>query len=236
MTELLEQNRILRAEYVESRHQADNGMSQAHQLRKVIRDSDLSESSRAVSLQIADDEIKMLEHEVERLTTANQSLTDDLRRYESLVYGRVTGASAKRCGGNNLMNPNVTTSKFHSLNKNSMSSSQAAVRGKFKSTSNSSKIAKVTPVSKNSTNRFNRSANSHQQQYKYRDGCTRSPLRCQGSSLVLLDADDYEILDLHESQSHEPLREYYNVDGNGNGNADFSFASLPTRSSHSWRA
>lgn len=222
MTELLEQNRLLQAEYVESRHQAEAGMSQAHQLRRVIRDTDLSESSRAVSLQIANDEINMLEHEVERLQNANQLLTDDLHRCESLVYGRVANAKAKHYSNNSQMQSNEP-SKFN-INKSVLPLSHA-VKGKFNLASTSSKIARVTPVSKNSTSRSTKSNDSRKQQYKWRDGCTRSPLRCQGSSLVLLDAEDYEILDLHES--HRPVL--------FDDSVDISLGSQTMRKNSSWR-
>ena len=211
MSELLEQNRLLRAECNACRNQADLGMAQAHSLQKAIRHSDLSESSRFSTLKIAQDEIKMLEHEISRLTHANQTLTDDILKYENMIYGR-----AHQSGSH----------------KQNMSDVDRSVRHRVKQMNRI--VAPVTPVSTRTTRSVKPAKKAHVKSqtydtstHKWRAGCTRSPLRCSGSSLLLLPADEYEIVDFQDSP-HPPL---YDDEDTGSrprrssSNLDFSFAS-----------
>ncbi len=270
MSELLEQNRLLRADSIESQRQAATSQSLAQQLRQAARESDAGEISRGAALQIADDEIRMLEHELKRLSLVNQSLNHHVSKYENIIYGsslRRSGASsaemaaatnrpsnstnglhisinASSSGGSrkgrkstNKVQPlrntaaasssdrnAISTNRSRSTSPSSSSTAAAVARNIFNSSSssNSNKLnTSHTNVSfgrgggyYNSNNNgeldaHHQSSSQQQQQeqeprYQWRDGCLRSPLRCPASSLLLLPADDYEILDLHHHHHRHP--------------------------------
>ena len=222
MTELLEQNRLLRAECNECRQQAELGRAQAHSLQKAIRHNDASESSRFSTHKIAQDEIKFLEHELSRLTNANQILTDDVLKYENMIYGRAprnaTNKQNMSMSGGDIDQSAVRQQRSKQMTPRAATSVTPATTHtrSLRKSANKSHI-------KNSTQRST-SSNS----LKWRTGCTRSPLRCSGSSLLLLPADEYEIVDFQDSP--HPL---YDDENNNlsrhhrgsNSNLDFSLTS-----------
>lgn len=89
MARVLEESRLQRAELLEARRQASNGTVQANEWRNAVKESDLSNTVAATSLQIANQEISMLDHQLQRLKQENDSLNQALNRSDKLVYGTI---------------------------------------------------------------------------------------------------------------------------------------------------
>ena len=84
----LEENRLQRAEMLESQKQAQTAASEALLWRKQAEEVDMSHSTSATTLQVAKDEIRMLEHELSRIKEDNYALQQSLIRAEKIVYGQ----------------------------------------------------------------------------------------------------------------------------------------------------
>lgn len=83
----LEENRLQRAEMLEAQKQAQAVASEALLWRKQAEQVDMTTSTSATTVQIAKDEINMLEHELLRVKEDNYVLQNSLIRAEKLVYG-----------------------------------------------------------------------------------------------------------------------------------------------------
>jgi hypothetical protein len=96
MSAAIEEARILRAELMELREQASSGNAQAQMWRKVAEDSNTNTTTSATQLQIAHEEIAMLENELYRSRDEILSLKASLERADKIVYGssHLRGANA----------------------------------------------------------------------------------------------------------------------------------------------
>ena len=83
----LEENRLQRAEMLEAQKQAQNIQSEAMTWRKQAEQADMTYTTSATTVQIAKDEIRMLEYELNRVKEDNYALQQSLIKAEKLVYG-----------------------------------------------------------------------------------------------------------------------------------------------------
>jgi hypothetical protein len=188
--DLLDQARILRAEAIEARHQAEEGRTDARQLRQAIDTRDVNSASITAELQIARSEVSMLEHELNRQKGLIETLSTQLRKYEAMIYGRTTP-------------PDPSSVLLNSFNRSSTRKPVGKVPQKNqkdrsiinKKSVNASRNGSISTIN---TNPKKKSASAISQPlesptrstaYKWREGCMRSPLRCDASSLLLLPAD-----------------------------------------------
>jgi hypothetical protein len=99
----LEENRLQRAEMLEAQKQSQASASEATMWRKQAEEVDMTHSTSATTLQVARDEIRMLEHELARVKEDNYTLQQSLIRAEKIVYGQPrTTVESSRHSSNQL--------------------------------------------------------------------------------------------------------------------------------------
>lgn len=94
LTKTIEEARLQRAELIEAKRQASNGSAQVHSWKAAVKESDITAATTATALQIAQDEVAMLEHELKRVKADHAALVKLVHKNEKLVYGVVTPATA----------------------------------------------------------------------------------------------------------------------------------------------
>lgn len=87
LAEALKDVRVKSAELAEAKQQASVGSVEAQQWRKVSKESELSIAAAETSLQIARDEVGMLEFELKRVRNENAALKQELYRADKLIFG-----------------------------------------------------------------------------------------------------------------------------------------------------
>ena len=122
---VLEEARLQRAQLLEAQRQLSSGSLQTYKWQRAAKEADVTQASAASSLQIAREEIGMLEHEMARLREANWNLSRGLERADKLVYGTFAAgavATATATAGGNTA-ASITNSR---TNKNSGHSSSSS--------------------------------------------------------------------------------------------------------------
>ena len=137
----LEENRLQRAELLEAQKQAQSVSSEAHMWKKQAAAADMTHTTAATTVQIARDEISMLEHELARVKEDNYALQRSLQRAEKLVYG--TSQDSREAGklehisGNGVRQYGRNSSPhLHNNNNNTTTNTNAKYRydGQFSAT------------------------------------------------------------------------------------------------------
>ena len=96
LSKALEENRLQRAELLESKNQTQSITSAAYQWKKTAQEADMTHSTSATSLHIAQDEISMLEHELARVKEDNFALQQSLDKARRAVYGGAAAPKTKK--------------------------------------------------------------------------------------------------------------------------------------------
>jgi hypothetical protein len=160
LTQVLEENRTLRAENFELTRQIEAERETVRNAELRLQSvTDAQDSFNSV-LQIAHNEVAMLEHENNRLNTTNKSIVADIREYESLLHSEET---------------NVASGKDN--------------RGGNKQSVFSMKQPVTTTTRKGTSPAHLLTPDRRRVAFKWREGCVRSPERCDASSLLLLPTD-----------------------------------------------
>ena len=87
LSRALEENRLQRAEFLETQKQLQTVSSEAQMWRKQAQEADMTHTTTGTTIQIARDEINMLEHELARVKEDNYALQMSLHKAEMVVYG-----------------------------------------------------------------------------------------------------------------------------------------------------
>jgi chromosome segregation ATPase len=146
----LEETRIKSAELIEARQQASSGSVQAQQWRKVSQESDLSIAAAQSTVQIAREEVAMLEFELRRAQDESAALRQELLRADKLIFGvaqhqREPNKSVDR-EIENAVPRNVTTTKSGS--------------GRFPAAQHHSSVIYATPNKELSNNKHKKDIQS----------------------------------------------------------------------------
>jgi len=88
LSRALDDNRLQRAELLETQKQLQSTTSEGYMWRKQAQEADMTHTTGTTTLQIARDEISMLEHELARVKEDNYALQQSLHKAEKLVYGQ----------------------------------------------------------------------------------------------------------------------------------------------------
>lgn len=99
LTQALESSRTLRYEAAELKRQAADGSGHSQQWRRAVREAELARAATEASLQIANDEIAMLDNEMRRLQENNASLQQTINRADKIMYGSSRRPAAKENAG-----------------------------------------------------------------------------------------------------------------------------------------
>lgn len=123
LSKALEESRLQRAEYLEVKRQATNGQAQAYQWKHIAQETDVSTSATVTALQIARDEIAMLENELKRVKADNMKLQRSAQRNETLVYGIVSSpyhpnTTTRSPSPSSRIYPDENNSNYHSYTNN----------------------------------------------------------------------------------------------------------------------
>jgi chromosome segregation ATPase len=86
LARVLEDARVKNAMLLEAQRQASDGSAQAYQWKKALSVTDSNQTAANTNLQIARDEIAMLEHDMKRLKNENVGLKSSLDKAERLVF------------------------------------------------------------------------------------------------------------------------------------------------------
>ncbi len=88
LSKALDDNRLQRAELLDTQKQLQTTTSEGYMWRKQAQEADMTHTTGATTIQIARDEISMLEHELARVKEDNYALQNSLHKAEKLVYGQ----------------------------------------------------------------------------------------------------------------------------------------------------
>jgi len=88
LSRALDDNRLQRAELLETQKQLQVVTSEGHVWRRQAQEADMTHATGATTIQIARDEISMLEHELARVKEDNFELQQSLHKAEKLLYGQ----------------------------------------------------------------------------------------------------------------------------------------------------
>jgi hypothetical protein len=91
----IEECRVQRAQNLDSLRQSSCDGAQAVHWKRVAQEVEVSMAASNTSMQIARDEVVMLENDVQRLTSQNRSLQEALNRADRIVYGNNAAAVVK---------------------------------------------------------------------------------------------------------------------------------------------
>jgi hypothetical protein len=95
LADALEESRLMRAQLLEAQRQLSSGSAQTHHWRQAASESDFSNTTTISALQIANDEIAMLELDMDRVSNDNSALRDRNAYLEGIIYGNTAKRRAE---------------------------------------------------------------------------------------------------------------------------------------------